>query len=170
MGIQSTFWDFSIEFYSEPSVSRVCIELQDALGVDVNVLLFVLWCSNKRRKLSEQELTQVAVSAHDWQSNVVKPLRGVRRFLKQCYAVSEPAATGDLREAIKKLELEAERMQQSALSSEFSDVGTAVAEVDVALDLNISLYQNFLHAKFTTSQVAVLAGRLDFICRGGEGP
>src|ERR1700680_2972326 len=39
----SPFWRFSLRFYRQPGVADACIALQDARGVDVNILLFFLW-------------------------------------------------------------------------------------------------------------------------------
>ena len=35
---KSPFWRFSVKFYGEPGVAQACIDLQDQVGVDVNVL------------------------------------------------------------------------------------------------------------------------------------
>ena len=48
----SPFWRFSLDFYRRPGVPEVCLQLQDAHGVDVNLLLFALWQATERRTLS----------------------------------------------------------------------------------------------------------------------
>jgi len=39
----SPFWRFSLHFYRQPKVADTCIALQEEAGVDVNLLLFLLW-------------------------------------------------------------------------------------------------------------------------------
>ncbi|MGZ3308467.1 MAG: DUF2390 domain-containing protein, partial [Xanthobacteraceae bacterium] len=39
----SPFWRFSLRFYRQPKVADTCIALQEERGVDVNLLLFLLW-------------------------------------------------------------------------------------------------------------------------------
>ena len=39
----SPFWRFSLRFYRLPEVADACITLQEQAGVDVNLLLFLLW-------------------------------------------------------------------------------------------------------------------------------
>ena len=39
----SPFWRFSLRFYRQPRVADACIALQEEAGVDVNLLLFLLW-------------------------------------------------------------------------------------------------------------------------------
>ena len=40
---EPAFWRFSVQFYRQPAVAEVCLLLQDEFGIDVNLLLFVLW-------------------------------------------------------------------------------------------------------------------------------
>ena len=39
----SPFWRFSLRLYRAPGVGDACIALQETSGVDVNLLLFLLW-------------------------------------------------------------------------------------------------------------------------------
>jgi uncharacterized protein (TIGR02444 family) len=39
----SPFWRFSLRLYRAPGVGDACIVLQEETGVDVNLLLFLLW-------------------------------------------------------------------------------------------------------------------------------
>ena len=48
------FWRFSLHFYRHTGVSDACIALQDDCGVDVNLLLFLLWLAAERRQLSAE--------------------------------------------------------------------------------------------------------------------
>ena len=40
---------FSLRFYRQPEVADACIALQEEAGVDVNLLLFLLWHATMKR-------------------------------------------------------------------------------------------------------------------------
>ena len=46
----SPFWRFSLRIY--PAVADTCLELQDRFGVDVNVLLFLLFAARNGQRYS----------------------------------------------------------------------------------------------------------------------
>lgn len=108
------FWTFSLKLYGRPGVPPACLVLQDEAGVDVNVLLFCLWVGQCGAVLSDTQMAAVLATTEPWRRDVVVPLRGVRRLLKE-----PPPAFSLVGEAfrskIKAVELEAERLQQEVL-------------------------------------------------------
>src|SRR5579884_3083936 len=107
----SDFWTFSLQTYAKPNVAGVCLELQDRFGVDVNLLLYMLWAASRGRLLHVHEIAAIAGYVQAWQKQVVTPLRVARRQLKS----SPPdgwsrVETDQLRQRIKAEELEAERL------------------------------------------------------------
>ena len=52
----SPFWRFSLAFYRRAGVADACIALQEEAGVDVNLLLFLLWQATRKRVLSAAEI------------------------------------------------------------------------------------------------------------------
>lgn len=114
-GRTNPFWDFSLRLYASPAVQKACLELQDGSGVDVNVLLYMLWHGANRRRLSDADANAVLAAVDPWRVGVVVPLRTARRNLKQPPIVIDAQAAEALRTIIKKAELEAERLQQAAL-------------------------------------------------------
>ena len=157
------FWKFSLKFYSDPAVAEICLDLQDRYASDVNVLLFVLWCASRDRRLSSPELKRVTASVAGWQSAVVGPLRGVRRSLKQFAAdlALEPIST--LREAVKKQELESERLQQSLMEAGFEDIGAPSSDRAATASENLELYANLAGEIFPSTHVKALVARLQAI-------
>lgn len=157
---RGSFWKFSLEFYSDPAVAGICLDLQDRYASDVNILLFVLWCASRRRRLSLQELERVAASVAGWQSAVVRPLRGVRRDLKQFAADLALEPISILREAVKKQELEAERLQQSLMEAGFGEIGAPFSDQVAAASENVGLYATLVGEVFPGVHVDALVARL----------
>ena len=78
----SPFWRFSLQFYRLPKVADACIALQEEAGVDVNLLLFLLWHARQRRRLSTADVAALEAKIAPWRDATVIPLRGVRRALE----------------------------------------------------------------------------------------
>lgn len=114
-GRGSPFWRFSLATYRRPGVAEACIALQDGFSVDVNVLLLVMWLGTQGRRLDGVETQFVLDAAAGWARDVVVPLRGIRRLLKEDAPLVEDAEAQVFRTKVKGLELEAERLQQEAL-------------------------------------------------------
>ncbi len=112
MSEASPFWRFSLAVYSRPEVPPACLTLQDMHGLDVNLLLFACFSGTCGRVLTGQDLEILEAAAAPWHAQVVRPLRGARTWMK---AQSMSEAEGSLRETIKALELEAERIEQEKL-------------------------------------------------------
>jgi uncharacterized protein (TIGR02444 family) len=111
----SPFWRFSLGFYRQPGVAPACITLQDEGGVDVNVLLYLLWNASLGRRLTVEDVARVERESAAWREAVVKPLRSVRRALRDPPPLVEPQVAEVYRTRIKAVELESERLQQEAL-------------------------------------------------------
>src|SRR5687767_2126598 len=111
----SPFWRFSLAFYRQPNVADACIALQEEAGVDVNLLLYLLWQAQQRRQLSPADVAAIEARIGPWRDATVIPLRSVRRALKSPPALVAPPAAEAFRNRIKAVELEAERLQQEAM-------------------------------------------------------
>ena len=111
----SAFWRFSLRLYAMPGVAPACIDLQDRCGVDVNVLLFVLFLADQGRAISSEDAARIDAQTCAWREGVVVPLRTARRNLRTPVGAFDRDATETLRTNVKRIELEAERMQQETL-------------------------------------------------------
>lgn len=108
------FWIYSVALYGRDGVAPACLDLQDRLDADVNILLFCCWAGSRGRSLNENEIEDLIAATRPWRDQVVRPLRAVRRWLKtQDTAPAEPAQR--LRADIKASELAAEAIQQAML-------------------------------------------------------
>lgn len=133
-------WSFALDIYARPGVSDACLLLQDRAGVDVNVLLLVLYAATRRGvALSRNDLQDMDNAVVAWRQEVVIPLRTARRRLKTGPAPAPTDATETLRRHIKQAELQAEQIEQAVLArwleahagAASSDVGIADALRDV---------------------------------------
>ncbi|CAO3375665.1 TIGR02444 family protein [Azospirillum argentinense] len=105
---ENPLWDFALAVYGRPGVPAACLDLQDRLGQDVNVLLFAAWAGMAcNADLPAEELARIDAAVAPWRDEVVRPLRSVRRRAK-----GEDDA---LYKRLKAAELEAERAQQDRL-------------------------------------------------------
>lgn len=112
------FWNFSLQIYGKPGVAPACIALQDGLGLDVNLLLYCCWHGRAHRALMEADIRRAIDTVTGWQREVVQPLRAVRRRLKAGVPPIPAAESEALRRKINDLELEGERIAQSALEAQ----------------------------------------------------
>ncbi|MGE6528659.1 TIGR02444 family protein [Pseudomonas sp. NPDC077382] len=105
-------WNFALACYAEPGVEKACLKLQ-ALGLDVCLLLTCAWLETRGVRQNAQRLEELKQLSLEWQRAVVVPLRSLHQ------AWREQAATDteleDLRKCVKRLELDAERIQLDRL-------------------------------------------------------
>ena len=156
MSSSEGFWDFSNRIYRVDHVSHACLSLQDESGADVNMLLFCCWAATVNVELSDDQFQNVLRFSRSWADDIVRPLRAIRSTMKhdggRLSAV--PIATfSELRENIKKIELQAEKLQQQQLETM---IGTATSRSETT-DLqylavsNLRRYCRAEHIDLTTS-------------------
>ena len=80
---ENLFWAYSLSVYRRREVAQCCLMLQDDVGIDVNLLLYAAWLAGRGRRLDSHHLELVVSAVADWQDRVVKPLRGLRRQLRE---------------------------------------------------------------------------------------
>jgi uncharacterized protein (TIGR02444 family) len=139
-----SFWRFTLAVYGRPGIAPALVELQDRHGLDVNLALFCAWLGwSGRGQATEALLDRAERAVADWRREIVEPLRAVRRALK---GKREPAGASELREAVQRQEIEAERLAQrllvSVLPSESLPTPAPMRRADVAA--NLTLYCNLL--------------------------
>jgi hypothetical protein len=69
----------------------------------------------------------------------------------------------ELREAVKKQELEAERLQQSQMEENFGKIGSPVSDRARAAGSNVELYATFVGQAFPSAHVTALVARVQAI-------
>lgn len=99
------FWHFAVEIYGRPGVKESCLQAQDNHGADINLMLLYLWCDCHDVDLSKDTVAALENTSHLWQTEILGPLRAIRRSMK-----GDSAYQGFLTQ-----ELETERRAQRAL-------------------------------------------------------
>ncbi|AZF08007.1 TIGR02444 family protein [Pseudomonas sp. R5-89-07] len=99
-------WSFALSTYARPGVEAACLRMQEQ-GADVCLLLCGAWLEQRGVARLPERVVALQQLARPWRTNVVEPLREIRR---QWRAMAQrDAQLAALREQIKTLELEAER-------------------------------------------------------------
>ncbi|MCV2894640.1 TIGR02444 family protein [Lentibacter sp. XHP0401] len=116
--LDNPFWRFSLDRYTRPGVATTCLEMQERVGIDVNLLLFAFWLGQEERRVTHDLVALDAVA--EWHETVVRPLRHAR--------VARRPASGQhedpIRSAIKLLELQAEQIEQALLYRHAKNLAT----------------------------------------------
>jgi uncharacterized protein (TIGR02444 family) len=161
------FWRFSLHFYRRPGVSDACIALQDGCGVDVNLLLFLLWLADDGQLLSADEVRKIDDRVRDWRNLTIIPVRNARRKLKGVETLVEPGQQEVFRNKVKALELEAERLQQEALYAfaQSGPLGKHSRPPEAARG-NVSAYERVMNVTFPRNALDALLGAFDSLEQG----
>ncbi len=106
-------WDFALRLYSEPGVGEACLALQDKFGVDVPLLLWAAWLGEGADPAT---LRAGDRAVGPWRARAVRPLRALRRHLRDSVAGLDDGAREDWRGSVKRLEIEAERLAFGVLA------------------------------------------------------
>jgi uncharacterized protein (TIGR02444 family) len=111
-------WSFSLDLYAKPGVEPACLTLQNA-GANVCLLLCGLWLEQRGVACDEHRLQQLRQLAEPWDKEVVQPLRTLRIQWKT--SARQDPSLDNLREQVKRLELEAERQLLERLEAAAED-------------------------------------------------
>ena len=166
----SPFWRFSLRFYRQPKVADACIALQEQAGVDVNLLLFLLWHATQRRALSQADVAELERRIGAWRNMTVVPLRTMRRALKSPPALVAGAGAELFRTKIKAIELEAERLQQEAMHELASPslLGVETSSLEDAARANVAAYATMCGGPFPQPAIETLLAALSGRARKPE--
>jgi uncharacterized protein (TIGR02444 family) len=112
-----SLWDWALKAYAADGVADACLELQDAAGQNVPLLLWAGWCAGTGRVPDEDALEAAGDTARAWQETAIAPLRAVRKALKPRAPDLDDADREGVRAQVKAVELDAERRLLAALEA-----------------------------------------------------
>jgi len=99
-------WNFAVRLYAEPGIAEACLVLQDRDGVDAPLLLWAAWLGGGADAAT---LRAGDRAVGPWRARAVRPLRGLRRHLREAVSGLDDETRQGWRASVKRLELEAER-------------------------------------------------------------
>ena len=107
-----------MEIRPRPEVPPAALRLQDRDGLDVNLVLWAIWLGQTGAAPLDERFAAAAVAqVMPWRDMVVRGLRGIRQAMKPDVPGAPAGDANELREKIKKLELEGERIQHLILGA-----------------------------------------------------
>lgn len=109
------FWEWSLRIYARPGVEALLLTLQDRHGLDVNLLLWRLWCAERFEEPSDLVGRKAADAMRRWSDDVTAPMRRVRRALKAGPQQALAGRAAAVAERLKQIELAAEKIAQDVL-------------------------------------------------------
>lgn len=109
-------WPDMLRLYADPRIPALCLSLQDEFDADIPLLLVLLSADRHRLTCAPEAFERFLVDAARWRETVVRPLRGVRQTMKQDCTTDDE---NTLREDIKRIELQAEKLHVTRLTKSF---------------------------------------------------
>lgn len=126
-------WNWVLDRYARPGVAPICLTLQDEHGQNAPLLLAAAWAAAQARTL---DIDAAVALTRGWEIEVVAPLRAARRGLKTSRSHIPDSGREILRETVKAVELEAERLLLAAIEKLAwpGDAGDVEATLTVAAE------------------------------------
>ncbi|MBW4967343.1 TIGR02444 family protein [Pseudoalteromonas sp. CR1] len=107
------FWQFACTLYAKPGQQHTLLALQNQQGKNVNLCLLLLYLDSLKLSINAEQLSTLIESIDEFDTQALKPLRSVRRYLK---ANQETIADyTKIREELLSAELKLEKQQQHML-------------------------------------------------------
>ena len=154
MKLTKSFWDYSIHVYRQHGVADAFLELQNKHGADVNMLLYCCWFGIARGRFNDKVFNAALGFSSAWSTQVVKPLRSARTWLKQTGCQGRLIDSGscmEFRDKIKGIELHAEKLQQTTIES----LGMDVPAIDLSIPAQLDAVVENLKCYFAAAEIDI---------------
>lgn len=103
-------WDYARALYANPEVQTKLLALQDRFRLDVDLILWALWCHRQGLRLSNEEATEIIRSVEPMAAHATQPLREVRRYLSTPRKGFPETDQQALRQRVLELEIASEEL------------------------------------------------------------
>lgn len=117
-GFLKRLWQDMCAAYRDPGLARACLDVQERYNADVPLLLVLCLADRAGHAIGRDALVSLVETYNAWREAAILPLRFARREMKGRF--TDPAELG-LRDDIKRLELEAERLQVTRIAETFPE-------------------------------------------------
>lgn len=104
-------WQFSLALY--PKVKSLCLQWQNELGANVNLLLLLCYLEQQQLSLSATELQQLVAHLDNFSAQFTRPLRALRQ--NSAVAPLSAVQQQTLKQALLQAELTLEQLEQQLL-------------------------------------------------------
>ncbi|RZJ40126.1 MAG: TIGR02444 family protein [Brevundimonas sp.] len=128
-----SLWDWSLRVWNAEGVPTAGLDLQDAQGQNLPLLLWAAWCAQTGRAPDADDIEAACDTARVWQETTVAPLRAIRRTLKARIPDYDDHDREAIRAQVKAIELDAEKRLLAALQAVAPAVSGAPRPVFSAL-------------------------------------
>jgi uncharacterized protein (TIGR02444 family) len=118
LDLEHPFWRFSLAVYRDKDVQAECLDVQERLGADVNLLLFCAYLGAvEGATLGPADIEAAAARVSAWHDEAVRPLRAARRSLKPWTEAQSAFAreAALVRQQVQGLEIKTEQIEQALL-------------------------------------------------------
>ncbi len=115
------FWLYSLSLY--PAIKDLSLQWQDNFGVNINLLLFLLYLDKQQQSVSEAQLQQLEDLLKHFSTEVTQSIRALRRTLPSPWLESDMQQP--LRQQLLSTELAAEKLEQQLLVQQFNQLGVS---------------------------------------------
>lgn len=140
-----TLWDFALGLYARPGVAAACLRLQDEYRANVCLLIAMCWLDENGQLLDDAEFASLQFHIRPWTTQVVEPLRHVRRLLKApLESLSLNETQEQLRNTVKQAELLAEKKLLEEIESWVGE--NLLASENKTSNRNLESYNHELNA------------------------
>jgi len=157
-----SLWNFASKLYGQPAVQEHCLELQDNSGVDVCVLLAMVWYAQFGVRLEASDIAELLGKTQVWREKTVATLRELRKSLAAPNEHIESLVQADIHTIyceLKQLELLAERATLNAIATNFEPASQTVCPIEKRSDCirqNVSCYLSGFDAVSTASKESII--------------
>jgi len=145
------FWEFSLATYPQTAVKQGCLALQERVGMNVNIILFICWLAKTGRgRLQKDDFIKIARLLNRWHLSITQCLRHMRRLVAKAFM---PTTIQTCKQVLLTNELAAEQIEQLMLANYFTQlIATQRTTLQKATDavISISTYAKSLGIAYTT--------------------
>jgi len=111
---KSEFWNYSTQLWCLPDVESICVDLQNNLDADVNLMLYCCWVGDMSKCLNEDDIQTLLDINKPWHT-MIKPLRDSRKMMQQQLIAMPSNIIEQTINNIKEMELNSEHMAQLSI-------------------------------------------------------
>ncbi|GAB1260912.1 TIGR02444 family protein [Aurantivibrio plasticivorans] len=128
--LENPLWDYVTTLYGNKRLQGLLLEWQDNVGVNINVVLFMLWLAEQRKVMDEGQIDVIESAIESLHHSFVLPLRALRRrAAAHCDSATSPWLMS--KKKILDAEIQAEQMVIATLYAWSIDCTSEATDLDI---------------------------------------